>query len=307
MLDTPIAERDGDETRLVDVLTHVVSTLDEAADTPLFVEGRVRQLLGHGFDSIGLIPEARSQFDRSVATLRLVAPDSPILAAAMTDAIGPLYDEHRHEEAAVLGREALAIQLRTIGLEHEETANTLNELGIIELSQGRPLDAYPLLLDAYRIRHEVLGDRAVETGTSLANLGVALFQMGEVEVGERLIETAVDWARLTQTPPQNVANRIRAQALCRAGASDFLRAIELLDESLAILLASYPAEHPSVISTYRRRAEYLCADGRVEEATRAAQEAHRLARSTFPEPSPVVEGTRTLLREIEGSCVRRGE
>jgi tRNA A-37 threonylcarbamoyl transferase component Bud32/tetratricopeptide (TPR) repeat protein len=299
MLDTPVAERDGERTRFADVLAHVATSLDQEAGTPPLVEGRVRQLIGRGFDSIGLIPEARSQFDRSVGVLRGVAPESPTLAAAMADAIGPLYDEDLYDEAASLGREALSIQLRTIGARHADTANTLNELGVIELTRGHPQDALPLLLEAYRTRHDVLGERAVDTGTSLSNLGVAFFRMGEAELGERLIETSIDWARMTSAPAQNLANRIRVLALCRAKAGDLDRAIELVDESLAILLASYPAEHPSVIGTHRRRSEFLCAADRTDEALRSAREGLRLARLTFPESSPIVANAAELLREME--------
>jgi serine/threonine protein kinase len=287
LLDTPVAERDGDRTRFADVLEHVARELDSDAETPPLVEARVRRLVGHGFDSIGLIPDAGQQFERAAAILRQEAPGSALLASALTDAMGPMYDARRRDEARAIGREALAIQLRTIGPNAAETANTLNELGILDLAERRYADAFPMLLDALRIRQERLDGDAVETGTSLSNLGAALVRLGDQTLGEMLVRRSIEWGEANGAPPQNLANRMRFLGRCRAMAGDETAAMAQLDRAIILLTDHYGFEHPSVVNALHEKSELLCDIGRADEALAIAREGQRLAAQLFGPESTV--------------------
>jgi serine/threonine-protein kinase len=301
MLDAPVTERDGERTRLADVLDHVARDLDADEATPPLVRARLHRMLGHGFDSIGTIPEAGRQFDRAVEVLRREAPNSPMLAAALTDLMGPMFDESRFDEARRFGEEALAIQRRTVGFSHIDTANTLNELGILELVARRPADALAPLAEAFRVRRELLGTDAAETGTTLANLGVTLQLLGDLPLGERMILTAHEWAESTNAAPQFRANRMRAAAAARDRVGDHAGAIDFTERAERVLLEAYGPVHPSVMRLFREKANRLCLLDRAVEATAAADESLRLARELFDnEESPAVREAvafRDLMRE----------
>ncbi len=301
MLDAPVTERDGERTRLADVLDHVARDLDADEATPPLVRARLHRMLGHGFDSIGTIPEAGRQFDRAVEVLRREAPNSPMLAAALTDLMGPMFDESRFDEARRFGEEALAIQRRTVGFSHIDTANTLNELGILELVARRPADALAPLSEAFRVRHELLGTDAVETGTSLTNLGVTLQLLGDLALGEAMIVTAHHWAELTEAGPQFRANRMRAVATARDRAGDHAGAVAFTERAERVLLDAYGPAHPSVMRLFREKANRLCMLDRAPEALLAAEESLRVARELFDnEESPAVREAvafRDLMRE----------
>jgi eukaryotic-like serine/threonine-protein kinase len=301
MLDAPVTERDGERTRLADVLDHVARDLDADDATPPLVRARLHRMLGHGFDSIGTIPDAGRQFERAVEVLRREAPNSPMLAAALTDLMGPMFDESRFDEARRFGEEALAIQRRTVGFSHIDTANTLNELGILELVARRPADALAPLSEAFRVRHELLGTDAVETGTSLTNLGVTLQLLGDLALGEAMILTAHHWAELTEAGPQFRANRMRAVATARDRAGDHAGAVAFTERAERVLLDAYGPAHPSVMRLFREKANRLCMLDRAPEALLAAEESLRVARELFDnEESPAVREAvafRDLMRE----------
>ena len=77
--------------------------------------------------------------------------------------------------ASPIAERAVEVAKRAWGPEHPETADALNNLGLLFQKIGDYAKAEPLLQEALRIRRKVLGSEHPDTATSLNNLA-SLYQ-----------------------------------------------------------------------------------------------------------------------------------
>ncbi|GHO96449.1 tetratricopeptide repeat protein [Reticulibacter mediterranei] len=91
--------------------------------------------------------------------------------ADLLDRTGSYFLEHSMlTQAAPLYRHALAIREQRFGLEHPQTAASLNHLAIFHRDNGSYKEAEPLYLRALRIREQHLGPHHLDTADSLDSL-----------------------------------------------------------------------------------------------------------------------------------------
>ncbi|WP_053111350.1 CHAT domain-containing protein [Nitrosospira briensis] len=81
-----------------------------------------------------------------------------------------LYQQSKYEEALPLYQRILALQEETIGLEHAETARTLNSLAKLYQAIDQYDRALPLYQRSLTIREKILGSEHPDTATSLNGL-----------------------------------------------------------------------------------------------------------------------------------------
>ncbi|MDD4916091.1 MAG: tetratricopeptide repeat protein [Methylococcales bacterium] len=96
-------------------------------------------------------------------------PDNPLYnneAGYLAKTIG------RYHDAETLYLRALAIWERTVGAEHGDVANSLNNLAGLYLAQGLYARAEPLYRRALDIREKLLGTAHPEVAVSVTNLGL---------------------------------------------------------------------------------------------------------------------------------------
>jgi tetratricopeptide (TPR) repeat protein len=68
-----------------------------------------------------------------------------------------LVDHARYEQAESLLQQMLAICQQALDADHPDTARTLNDLGVLYLTQSKYQQAEPLLQQALAIRQQKLG------------------------------------------------------------------------------------------------------------------------------------------------------
>jgi tetratricopeptide (TPR) repeat protein len=95
-----------------------------------------------------------------------------------------------YAEAQVLGERALAIRERAFGLEHRETAESLNDLGFVIERQGLLAEARPFYEQALAINEKILGPQHPGTAENIANLGRLLAAQGDLVRARSLQERA---------------------------------------------------------------------------------------------------------------------
>lgn len=78
-------------------------------------------------------------------------------ATALNQQVNQLIEQGKYQEAAPIAERALAVAKRTRGAEHPETAQALNNLGLLFRNSGDDAKAEPLYQEALRIRQKVLG------------------------------------------------------------------------------------------------------------------------------------------------------
>jgi tetratricopeptide (TPR) repeat protein len=99
--------------------------------------------------------------------------------SALNQQVKQLIEQGKYQEAIPIAERALEVAKRTRGSEHPETADALNNLGLLFNKTGDYAKAEPLYQEALRIRQKVLGPEHPYTALSLNNLGVLYEDMGE--------------------------------------------------------------------------------------------------------------------------------
>ena len=95
------------------------------------------------------------------------------------------------KQAASFYRDALVIREKTLGPEHPDTAENLNDLGFLLQLQGDLTGARPLFERALAIREKVLGPDHPVTAESLSNLGLLLQAEDDLAGARPLFERAL--------------------------------------------------------------------------------------------------------------------
>jgi tetratricopeptide (TPR) repeat protein len=110
---------------------------------------------------------------------------------ALNQQVNQLIEQGKYQEAIPIAERALEVAKRARGPEHPETANALDNLGLLFKNIGGYAKAEPLYQEALRIRQKVLGSEHPDTAQSLNNLAVLYVDMGEYPKAEPLYQEAL--------------------------------------------------------------------------------------------------------------------
>jgi tetratricopeptide (TPR) repeat protein len=96
-----------------------------------------------------------------------------------------------YAQARSFCQRALRIREQVLGLEHPDTARSLDSLGDVCMQQGDVAGAQPLYERALRIREKVLGPEHPDTARSLATLGCVFIERGDLVGAQSFCERAL--------------------------------------------------------------------------------------------------------------------
>jgi tetratricopeptide (TPR) repeat protein len=172
-----------------------------------------------------------------------------------------------YPQAALLLREALSIREKQLGLDHPDTAQSLNNLAGLLRAQGDDAGARPLFERALAIREKVLGPEDHQTATSLNNLADLLRFQGDLAGARPVCERALAIREKVLGPEHpdtaislsNLASLLQAQG-------DLAGAQPLYGRALAILEKALNSEHPNTNRGRRDLAVLLLASGEAADA-----------------------------------------
>jgi tetratricopeptide (TPR) repeat protein len=102
-----------------------------------------------------------------------------------------LHQQGQYTQAMALAVKALKFSEDTLGPEHPETANCLNDLGGMYQSLGDYTNAETMFERGLAIREKVLGPEHQYTARNLMNLGSVYMQMGKYTNAEPLLLRAL--------------------------------------------------------------------------------------------------------------------
>ena len=112
-------------------------------------------------------------------------------------------------EVEGLYRRALAIQERSLGGEHPQLANTLNNLAAMLDQQGKFTESEPLQRRALAILEKSLGPLHPDTAATLTTLAVSLDRQGKIVESEKTYLRAVETSRNAGNPRTLLLNSSR--------------------------------------------------------------------------------------------------
>jgi CHAT domain-containing protein/Tfp pilus assembly protein PilF len=99
-------------------------------------------------------------------------------AQKLIDQSKQLYDLGKYQQALPVAQQALEIREKELGPEHPDTAEALNQCGLLQYSLGAYVQAESLHRRALEIREKKLGPEHSDTATSLSNLGNVYYTTG---------------------------------------------------------------------------------------------------------------------------------
>jgi serine/threonine protein kinase len=156
------------------------------------------------------------------------------LKSALGDAF---YDACRLEEAAALQAEAIESRKARLGIDHDETLNSIARLAAVYVDAGRQTEALPLLeevLKRYRARK---GDDDLQTLVAMGNVAVVYRDVGRLDEARSLFQKSLKGlnTKLSADHPHRLALMNHA-ATNLLKMKKFDEAIELLRDCLALLV-----------------------------------------------------------------------
>jgi tetratricopeptide (TPR) repeat protein len=170
-------------------------------------------------------------------------------------------------EAALLIRDALSIREKMLGPEHPDTAESLDDLGLLLHLQDDLVQAQPLSERALAIRERVLGPEHPDTARSLNNLAHVRRVQGDLAGARLLHERALAIReKVLGSEHRDTAESLHNLAALLQAQGDLVGARPLYERALAIRQKVLGAEHPDTATATNNFARLLTATGRVDEA-----------------------------------------
>src|SRR5690349_11491119 len=96
-----------------------------------------------------------------------------------TSRVEQLYQQGKYDEALDLARRALDLAEKEFGLDHSNTAESLNNVAVLYKSKGDYASAEPLYRRALAIREKKLGPDHPDTAASVNNLASLYYSKGD--------------------------------------------------------------------------------------------------------------------------------
>lgn len=164
----------------------------------------------------------------------------------------------RYEEGMRLVSPTLELRERVLGAEHEDTAESLDNLAGLLMDTGDHAAARPLFERALAIRERVLGPEHPGTGSSLNNLAGLLLGMGDHATARPLYERALAICEKALGPEHpHTATSLTNLARVLEETGDHAATRPLLERALAIQEKALGPEHPDTANSLNNLAALL--------------------------------------------------
>ncbi len=178
-----------------------------------------------------------------------------------------LCDRGRYMEAKPLYLKALEIREQQLGVNHPQTAQSLNNLAILHQDLGEYTEAEPLFRQALAISRQVLGENHPYTAASLNNLARLYDAQGWYTEAESLYLKALEITRQvwgdnhlhTAKSLNNLAGLYDAQGKYAEAEPLLKRALEIVEQQLG-------ADHPDTALVLNNLGEHYDVQGWYAEA-----------------------------------------
>jgi tetratricopeptide (TPR) repeat protein len=207
-----------------------------------------RRGLAQALSDTGRVPDAAPLLEENLRVAReIVSAGDPRLVRPLVDAARAISGLGRRQEAIQLFREALEIQNRHGQQDLLLTLSLRHGFGTALVRHGILEEALEVLLGAYELGHERLGETSQFTIRATLDLGAAYLASGDDDSAEQYCQEAAEAAR-AHLPE---SNQTRWSSLHHL--ASMLSGWDLHEESYTVVLELLEIANPS----YRNYAEYL--------------------------------------------------
>ena len=215
--------------------------------------------------------------------------DDPFIEANSLDRqVHQLFSEGRYKDAIPLAEKELAIRERTLGPEHRDVAERLNNLAWLYVTQRRYAEAEPLYQRSLKIYESALVPDDLAVAKNLKNLANMYEEQARYAEAEPLYKRSLAIREKAQGPEsREVAESLNKLAGSYRDQARYAEAEPLLKRSLAIFEKARGPEDPIVAALLNNLAALYVLQGRYTEAEPLFERSLAIAEKTAAGP----EGT----------------
>ncbi|WP_420629247.1 tetratricopeptide repeat protein [Candidatus Leptofilum sp.] len=189
-------------------------------------------------------------------------------AAYLNNAVGH-YVKLRGSYAAAMRfyEQALAIRQQVLGDDHPDTAQSLNNMGLLLNDIGHLAEARLYLKQALTIRQQVLGDDHPDTAQSFKNMGILLQDSGQLSEAQPFFEQALAiYKKVLGDDHPDTARGLTNMGLLLKAMEQLAEAQPFFEQALAIYKKVLGDDHPTTASGLNNMGFILQAMGQLAEA-----------------------------------------
>jgi eukaryotic-like serine/threonine-protein kinase len=258
-----------------------VATIEQAkrelADEP-GLRGQVLTAAGRVYLRLGKHAEARTALTEAIEAMRAGGVRDPNFAHALSQ-MGVLTRERGDfANAKALFAEALGVQRTLPGIEPNEVAIALVELGRTHVALDEFTDAERLFREALDIRRRALGEEHREVAVSYGDLGQSLWYQGRLDEARPLLLRCVEINRATVGAEHpNFGLAVANLALLERDRGDFAKADALYREALPVVQRALGPRHWRTARLLGNVAYLRTLQGRFDESAQLLREASAIA------------------------------
>ena len=172
-----------------------------------------------------------------------------------------------YDKAIEYFQKSLKINLKKLGLEHQDVARDYNNLGVAYQSKGDYDEAIEYFYKSLKIYLKKLGSEDPDVALNYNNLGLTYSMKGDYDKAIEYFQKSlkINLKKLGSEDP-NVAINYNNLGFACDGKGDHDEAIEYYKKSLEINLAKLGSEHPNVARDYNNLGDSYRIKGDYDEA-----------------------------------------
>ena len=250
----------------------------------------------HGQDTTLL----RGIFDQTAARIGNELTNQPAIHAEILDLIGTLYNQIGNSiKGEQMLRQALRMRQETFGSNSLEAAATLNNFGLVLMTQHKHQEAEKAHARALAIRQQLVGHENPDTATSLNDLAAVYREEGSFKEAEAMAGEALRLRiKLRGSNSLDVADSLRDLSILYGSQRRWAEAKKTAEEALAIRRELLGPEHPLIPSALEDVAWAASGLGQYQEAERLDFEALVLRQHVLGDAHPDVARNLNALGQL---------
>ena len=223
--------------------------------------------LGLVYDKLGRYVEAETALEKSVRIFQDLGDTAGQNYARALNNLGNVHlSQKRFAKATAMFNDVLAIYRNGPKDSARDIALVLNNLGLVNLSQKRYARAEQLFRESLEL-HPKARENNTEIGVTLNNIALVCKLQNRLQEAAGLYSQAIDmWRESSVIPRPEIAVGLHNLASLENTLNHNGRSEEHFKEALAIVEASFSAEHPYRTSIMTGYADLLLKIGRKREA-----------------------------------------
>ena len=247
---------------------HGLAALEQVTGTRPLTSAKLYHALGVARHKAGKLDGADDAFNLGLASLDHAGPEQDRgRAALLASKATVMLTRGRHEEALATFAMASEVIRTAYGDRHPHMATILDNRGSALSQLGREDEALALQQAALDIRTDAFGDIHAMVGGSHQNISITLVKMGDLDGALQHANVSVEVMRAALGEQSlEVVGALMQRAYVLDALKRHEEAISVLDEALAISVATSSSDHPRTVSV---RFQLGWALSRTEDLARA--------------------------------------